>query len=123
MEEKILVTGGAGFIGSHLVDALLNAGHFVRVFDNLEPQVHGRLREQGLKPDYLNPEAEFILGDIRNPDEVAAALQGMDVVFHEAALVGVGQSMYDIRRYTDVNVNGAAVLLEAVINSNSAHGN
>jgi dTDP-L-rhamnose 4-epimerase len=114
--EHILVTGGAGFIGSHLVDALLEVGHTVRVLDNLEPQVHGGLREAGSTPDYLNPEAEFILGDIRDPQAVAGALQGIDVVYHEAALVGVGQSMYEIRRYTDVNVNGTAVLLEAVVN-------
>ena len=90
MKEKVLVTGGAGFIGSHLVDALLAAGHEVRVLDNLEPQVHGGLRERSLKPDYLNSQAEFILGDIRDPGCVAEALQGIDVVFHEAAKVGVG---------------------------------
>jgi dTDP-L-rhamnose 4-epimerase len=118
MKERILVTGGAGFIGSHLVDALLEAGNSVRVLDNLEPQVHGGLREQGCKPDYLNPEAEFILGDIRDANTVAGALKDIDVVYHEAALVGVGQSMYDLRRYTDVNVNGTAVLLEAVIAGN-----
>jgi dTDP-L-rhamnose 4-epimerase len=115
MRERILVTGGAGFIGSHLVDALLEAGNSVRVLDNLEPQVHGGLREQGGKPDYLHPAAEFILGDIRDADTVAGALKDIDVVYHEAALVGVGQSMYDLRRYTDVNVNGTAALLEAVI--------
>jgi dTDP-L-rhamnose 4-epimerase len=117
LNKKILVTGGAGFIGSHLVDALLGRGHHVRVFDNLEPQVHGGLREEGQKPAYLNPEAEFMLGDVRNPQDVQKALEGMEVVFHEAALVGVGQSMYEIRRYTDVNANGAAVLLQAIVDS------
>jgi len=117
MSEHILITGGAGFIGSHLADALLAAGHRVRVLDNLEPQVHAGLREQGLKPEYLNSEAELLLGDIRDPAAVSKALEGIDVIFHEAALVGVGQSMYDIARYTDVNANGTAVLLEAVANA------
>jgi dTDP-L-rhamnose 4-epimerase len=112
----VLVTGGAGFIGSHLVDALLRAGHHVRILDNLEPQVHGELRANGATPGYLDPQAEFILGDVRNPDDVERALQGIDVVFHLAALVGVGQSMYHISRYTDVNTNGAAVLLQAIAN-------
>jgi dTDP-L-rhamnose 4-epimerase len=117
MKERILVTGGAGFIGSHLVDALIEAGHFVRILDNLEPQVHGSLREQGQRPEYLNPEAEFILGDIRDEEVVARAILGIDVIYHEAARVGIGQSMYDIRRFTDVNANGTAVLLEAVVNA------
>jgi len=116
MAEKILVTGGAGFIGSHLVDALLEAGHEVRVLDALEPQVHGGLRKRGEAPDYLNPEAELILGDIRDPETVQRALSGIDVLFHEAALVGVGQSMYEIAQYTDVNARGAAVVLQAVAN-------
>ncbi len=117
MKENILVTGGAGFIGSHLVDALLAAGHNVRVLDALEPQVHGGLRDRGEKPDYLNAEAEFIQGDIRDPEAVRKALEGVDVLFHEAALVGVGQSMYQIARYTDVNAGGTAVLLQVIINS------
>src|SRR5512136_3113149 len=98
MSETILVTGGAGFIGSHLVDALLERGYHVRVLDNLEPQVHGGLRERGVKPAYLNPEAEFILGDVRDYEIVKRTLEGVDVLFHEAALVGVGQSMYEISR-------------------------
>lgn len=113
---KILVTGGAGFIGSHIVDVLINAGHQVRVLDNLEPQVHGFLREQGEVPAYLNPAAEFILGDIRDYDKVSRSLQGVEAVFHEAALVGVGQSMYEIDRYTNVNALGSAVVLQAIIN-------
>lgn len=115
--EKVLVTGGAGFIGSHLVDALLQAGHHVRILDNLEPQVHGDLEARGAMPDYLNPQAEFILGDVRKPDDVERALEGINVIFHLAALVGVGQSMYQISRYTDINTNGAAVLLQAIANA------
>lgn len=106
----MLVTGGAGFIGSHLVDALLARGHVVRVLDSFDPQVH-----EGRKPDYLNPEAEYLEGDVRDPAAVARALDGVDVVFHEAAAVGVGQSMYEIRRYVDVNAMGAATVLEGVL--------
>lgn len=116
MSKNILVTGGAGFIGSHLVDALLAQGHQVRVFDNLEPQVHGALREQERWPDYCNPEAEYILGDVRDCEALQRAMAGVEVIFHEAAMVGVGQSMYQIERYVDVNTRGTAVLLDIVAN-------
>jgi len=115
LTENILVTGGAGFIGSHLVDALLSKGHRVRVLDNLEPQVHKYLGELGEWPGYCNREAEYILGDIRDPQVVSKAIEGIDVIFHEAALVGVGQSMYEISRYTDVNTQGTSILLQGVI--------
>jgi len=119
MSESILVTGGAGFIGSHLVDALVKRGHRVRVFDNLEPQVHGPLREQGRWPDYSSPEAEYLLGDVRDREALRQAMQGMDVIFHQAAMVGVGQSMYEIERYVDVNIRGTAVLLDILANDTS----
>jgi len=112
MKKKILVTGGAGFIGSFIVDALVEAGHSVRILDNLEPQVHG---PGGKVPEYVNPEAEFVLGDIRDRETVERALADVEVVFHEAAMVGVGQSMYDIARYASVNTLGAAILLEAIV--------
>ena len=86
---KVLVTGGAGFIGSYIVEELLRAGYGVRVFDNLEPQVHGGLAESGQAPEYLAEEAEFVQGDVRDRDAVASALEGIDSLFHEAALVGV----------------------------------
>ena len=108
---RVLVTGGAGFIGSHLVDALLREGHTVRVLDCLEPQVHGTA-----KPDYLNAGAEYQWGDVRDRAALRRALAGIDVVFHEAALVGVGQSMYDIERYTSCNVMGTAILLDVIVN-------
>ncbi|MBU1863259.1 MAG: SDR family NAD(P)-dependent oxidoreductase [Candidatus Omnitrophica bacterium] len=110
--SKILVTGGAGFIGSHLVDRLVQEGHAVCVLDSLEPQVHG---SSGKVPDYLNQNAQFIKGDIRSLDDVRKALQGIEIVFHEAAMVGVGQSMYQIRKYVDVNTLGTANLLEVIL--------
>jgi dTDP-L-rhamnose 4-epimerase len=115
LPETILVTGGAGFIGSHLVDALLERGHRVRVLDSLEPQVHGGLRERGEAPSYLNPAAEFIAGDIADAEAVSRAMKGVDVVFHQAALVGVAQSMYEIERYTRGNSLATAALLQALV--------
>ncbi|HEX6533332.1 MAG TPA: NAD-dependent epimerase/dehydratase family protein [Gemmatimonadaceae bacterium] len=109
---QILITGGAGFIGSHLADALLERGHRVRALDNLSEQVHGDGRR---RPDYLDPEVELLVGDVRDPMAVRRALRGVDAVFHLAAAVGVGQSMYEITHYTDVNNRGTAVLLEALI--------
>src|SRR4051812_3429982 len=112
MSNHILITGGAGFIGSHLADALLSRGHQVRALDNLSPQVHGPHPE---RPAYLDPEVELIRGDVRDPEIVARALDGVDVVYHLAAAVGVGQSMYEIAQYTSVNNLGTATLLEALI--------
>jgi dTDP-L-rhamnose 4-epimerase len=112
--EKILVTGGAGFIGSFLVDALVERGHNVRVYDALVPQVHGP--EQS-RPDYLNPDAQFIHGDMRDRDALSQALAGIEVVFHLAAAVGVGQSMYEIEYYTSANTLGGAVLLDLLANT------
>jgi dTDP-L-rhamnose 4-epimerase len=114
--ETVLITGGAGFIGSHLADAYLQAGYRVRILDNLEPQVHGGLREAGGRPDYLAAEAELVVGDVRDREALARALDGVTVVSHHAALVGVGQSMYDIERYTSVNSVGTAVLLDVIVN-------
>ena len=112
----ILVTGGAGFIGSHLVDALVTRGPRVRVFDNLEPQVHGGLREQENWPAYANPDAEYILGDMRDREALRKAMQDVEVIFHQAAAVGVGQSMYEVERYVDANTRGTAVLLDILAN-------
>lgn len=110
--KQVLVTGGAGFIGSHLAEELLQHGYRVRVLDNLSVQVHGPDRDI---PSYLNSDVELIVDDIRNPEAVRRALRGVDAVFHFVAVVGVGQSMYELVRYTDVNNLGTAVLLEALI--------
>jgi dTDP-L-rhamnose 4-epimerase len=112
MPEQILITGGAGFIGSHLADELLAAGHRVRVLDSLSPQVHG---DSPRRPEYLDPEVELVVGDVCDADAVRSALQGIDAVYHFAAAVGVGQSMYEVVHYTRVNNLGSAVLLEALI--------
>lgn len=114
MGKKILVTGGAGFVGTHLVDALISAGHNVRVLDNFTPQVHG-----DSVPDWFCPEAELIRGDVRDPDAVRRALEGAEVIFHLAAAVGVGQSMYEIARYMETNTQGTAVLLQEILHRKS----
>jgi dTDP-L-rhamnose 4-epimerase len=109
--EHVLVTGGAGFIGSHLVDELLRAGHRVRVLDSLVEQVHG----DSQRPDYLAVDAELIAGDVRNAEVVRGALEEIDSVVHLAARVGVGQSMYEPAGYAAANTAGTGVLLEALL--------
>ena len=110
--KRILITGGAGFVGSHVARELIQAGYTVRVFDNLTLQVHGSERK---RPAYLSPEAEFIYGDVRDADALDRALKNIDAVYHFAARVGVGQSMYEIADYTSVNNYGTAVLLESLL--------
>lgn len=111
MSKLILITGGAGFIGSHLADELLRRGHRVRVLDALLSQVHG---EDGARPAHLDPDVELRVGDVLDPRAVDEALVGVDAVYHLAAMVGAGQSMYRISDYTAVNNEGTAVLLEAL---------
>ena len=109
---KILVTGGAGFIGSFLVDKLVELGHGVTIFDNFEEQVH-----QGKEPDYLNKEAKLIRGDITNYEEIKKAIEDVEIIFHQAAMVGVGQSMYQISKYTKTNILGTANILDILADS------
>lgn len=111
MSDKILVTGGAGFIGSHLVDELIRGGNEVIIYDSLDPQVH-----PNGPPSYLNPKAKFIKADVRDGKKLKEALSGVDVVYHYAAAVGVGQSMYQVFHYVDVNTGGTANLLDVLAN-------
>jgi len=113
---RVLITGGAGFIGSHLADRLLADGHQVRALDDLDRQVH----PAGERPDYLDPDVELQVGDVRDRGAVRRALEDVDAVVHFAAAVGVGQSMYEIERYTSINAIGAAVLLEEVLERRDA---
>lgn len=110
--RHVLITGGAGFIGSHLADELLRHGFRVRVLDALVEQVHGMQRA---RPPYLDPQVELVVGDTCDREAVTRALDGVDAVFHLAAAVGVGQSMYEIAHYTRANNLGTAVLLEALV--------
>lgn len=110
--KKILITGGAGFIGSHVTDFLIEKGHDVRILDNLESQIHG-----GEKPDYINPKAEFIKGDISNIDVWKKSLDKVDTIIHLAASTGIGQSMYQPLKYLNSNIIGTTILYELLLNN------
>jgi dTDP-L-rhamnose 4-epimerase len=112
MKKLILLTGGAGFIGSHVADELINHGYAVRLLDNLSAHVHGQLNH---RPAFLSRHAELTVGDIRDTESVRRALKGVDAVCHLASAVGVGQSMLDIREYTTTNNLGTAVLMDALV--------
>jgi len=108
--SRVLITGGAGFLGSHLADRLLAAGFRVRLLDCLDPQVH-----PNGAPAYLSREADLQVGSVLDPAALARALEGVGAVVHFAAVVGVGQSHYQIARYNEVNLQGTAILLEALL--------
>ena len=108
--SAVLVTGGAGFVGSHLVDAPLARGERVRVLDSLDPLAHPDGR-----PRHLDPEAELVVGDLADREAVERALEGVDRVFHLGGVVGNGESMVNVRRSVDANAAGTATLLEAVL--------
>lgn len=115
MAASILITGGAGFIGTHLARLSLGAGCRVRILDNLSPQIHGD------DPDYAPPAgAEFLTGDVTVRGNIEAAIKGMDTIVHLAAETGTGQSMYEVDRYYRVNVQGTALLFDIL--ANSEHG-
>jgi dTDP-L-rhamnose 4-epimerase len=111
--RQILVTGGAGYIGSHLVDALVAREYRVKVLDNLEPQVH----RSGQWPSYANPKATYIRGDVRDRSVFEPLVLESDAVVHFGAAVSVGQSMYQVDRYVDVNTRGTALLLDILVNN------
>jgi dTDP-L-rhamnose 4-epimerase len=113
MSEHVLITGGAGFIGSHLGDELQRAGYRVRALDSLVEQVHGD--GDAKRPEYLADGIELVAGDVRNPEVVRGALEGVDAVVHLAARVGVGQSMYEPAEYAAANTAGTGVLFEALL--------
>lgn len=110
--KKVLVTGGAGFIGSHLVDKFIKEGLDVVVLDNLLPQIHS----DGKLPDYFNKKARYIHGDCENPKDWEKALKEVNAVYHYAAAVGVGQSMYEIAHYVKTNSYGTSLLLDYLVN-------
>src|ERR1051326_2124312 len=112
MNKTILITGGAGFIASHCAALLLQHNYRVKALDNLDAQIHGSERRP---PSYLDRRVELVVGDVRSPKAVRRALADVDYVLHLAARVGVGQSMYEMADYTDVNGRGTALLLEAMI--------
>ena len=111
---RVLVTGGGGFIGSHLTDELIEQGHEVTIFDNFTPQVHKT------EPKYLNQNAKLIKGDMNNPEELYSALKDVDAVFNYAAAVGIGQSMYEIAKYTKENMLGTAQLMDLLVNKETS---
>lgn len=116
MKKNILITGGAGFIGSRLANSLLAKGHNVRVLDNLSSQIHGSEPESSPLFRSLHDDVEFIRGSVTSCDDLMKALPGMDTVVHLAAETGTGQSMYAIQHYSDVNIGGTALLLDLIAN-------
>ena len=110
--KRVLITGGAGFVGSHTADALVKQGHDVRIFDSLSQQVHS-----GGFPSYLSRDVEFIRGDMRDVAHLRRVVRDTDVIFHFAAAVGVGQSMYQISDYIGANTLGTANLLQAILDT------
>jgi len=116
---NILITGGAGFIGSNLSLALINKGHSVTVFDNLSTQIHGDSPESSFLYQSIKNKTRFIKGDIINKQDWEKALKDQDVIVHLAAETGTGQSMYQIEKYCGVNIGGTALFLDILTNDRS----
>ena len=116
MKQTILITGGAGFIGSRLCNHLITDGYKVRVLDNLSQQIHGNSPKSSSLFRSLHPNAEFIHGSVTSRNDLMTALDGIDTVVHLAAETGTGQSMFAIQQYSDVNISGTAMLLDLIAN-------
>lgn len=114
--ENILITGGAGFIGSNLALELLKRGYSVRVMDVLSSQIHGENPEKSPLFLSIKDKVEFVFGDVRNREDWEKAIEEQDVIVHLAAETGTGQSMYEIEKYVDVNIKGTAILLDLLAN-------
>jgi len=115
--ENVLITGGVGFIGSHTVDLLVERGYLVTILDNFEPQVHGQAKKI---PSYINKDVVLICGNVLDPGLLKKTIREVDAIIHLAALVGVGQSMYQIERYVNVNTQGIANLLDVLVNTENS---
>jgi dTDP-L-rhamnose 4-epimerase len=111
---RVLITGGAGFIGSHTTDMLIENGYQVRIMDIFDRQIH-----QGRQPEYLNKKCEVVVGDVRNRQDWEKCLKDTDIVIHLAARTGIGQSMYEPASYSDTNVNGTAMLYDVLLKNPS----
>lgn len=114
--KKVLVTGGAGFIGSNLALKLLDKEYEVVVLDNLNPQIHGDDPEKSYTYNLIKDKVEFIRGSVENSDDWTRALKGVDIVVHLAAETGTGQSMYQVQKYIDTNIGGTSILLDKLVN-------
>jgi dTDP-L-rhamnose 4-epimerase len=114
--KNILITGGAGFIGSRLCEKLVEKNYNITILDNLSPQIHGEGESSLYKK--VKDISTFIKGDVRNQEDWKEAIRGQDVVVHLAAETGTGQSMYELEKYNDVNIMGTSHLLELLANSN-----
>ena len=116
--KNILITGGAGFIGSNLALKLIDRGYNITVLDNLSPQIHGENPETS-SPLYLSIKGKvnFILGTVTSEEDWKKAIQRQDAIVHYAAETGTGQSMYEVKKYIDVNINGTALLLDLLVNT------
>lgn len=115
MNRNVLITGGAGFIGSNLALKLINLGYIVTVLDNLSEQIHGK-PETSMLYLSIKDKVKFIKGDVRNKEDWYNALKNQNIIVHLAAETGTGQSMYEVQKYVDVNVNGTAIFLDYLVN-------